>query len=68
MSKSEDCALARGAWADALSRMSDGPERTAELRQMLLDALDAVEQSGKDEDSMIAALRGFESVRDRNRR
>lgn len=68
MSEPTNVVEARNSWMCEIAQMDDGPARTAELRQMIVDAMDAVEQSGADEDRMIAALRGFDSVGDRNRR
>jgi len=52
----------RSAYVEAVLEMSDSPERRAELRQMLVDLLDVVEQSG-DESPLIAALKAFDEVR-----
>lgn len=50
---------ARSAWCNAVLSMSPDPHRTAELRQMLVDAMDVVEQSD-DEVRLIAALKAFD--------
>lgn len=50
-------AAARTAWAGALLDL-DGPARTAELRQMIIDAMDTCEQE-TDEERLNRALIGF---------
>lgn len=46
-------------WSEALVQMDEDPERTRELRQILVDAMDAVEQSD-DEGRLVAALAAFD--------
>lgn len=48
-------------YASAVLMMPSGPERCAELRQMLVDLLDVVEQS-PDEAPLIAALAAFDKA------
>lgn len=52
---------ARVLWVHALLAMDEGPARTAELRQMLIDAMDACEQEA-DEVRLIAALEAFDKA------
>jgi hypothetical protein len=52
--------VARGSWANAIMSMASGSDRTRELRQILVDAMDVVEQGSIDEGRLIAALRAFD--------
>jgi hypothetical protein len=52
---------ARSSWANAIMSMQSGPECTRELRQMLVDAMDVVEQE-PDEKPLVAALAAFDRV------
>lgn len=51
----------RAEYASELARMPEGAARRAEILQLLLDVLDAVEQSS-DEAAVIAALKAYQET------
>jgi hypothetical protein len=57
-----DAAGARAAYVCMILDMPAGPKRRAEIRQMLVDLLDVVEQT-PDEDPLIAALEAYDGSR-----
>lgn len=52
--------IARASWADAVTAMPRGPERTAELRAMLTAAMDALDSTSRDHARMTKALNSFD--------
>lgn len=52
--------IARASWTDAVTAMSRGPERTAELRAMMTAALDALDSTSRDHARMTKALNAFD--------
>lgn len=56
-----DASGARSAYVCMILDMPAGPTRRSEIRQMLVDLLDVVEQS-PDEDPLIAALKAYDET------
>lgn len=54
-----DAPTARAAWVNAVLEMPASPGRTAELRQMIIDAMDVVEQE-EDGYRLARALEAFD--------